>query len=213
MLRCFFSAALCVSMSAYSTFAAPIQLISGLPSSYQPGQPVSFDVVLPAISNLGSYNIDLVLESTTGTAGTDFYFDVAATTPAAASYVFPSSANFVDAANTDSATRHRITLTDFDLAGTNVVPGTNDRVATVVFRTLPTYSGALSLFADAPLLLLDTPDAVATPVPGFQSLQNDIAAAEHTTLTLVPEPTSVTVVVLQFTLVLAVCRRGRPAMN
>jgi len=191
MIRHLLLGALLLGTLALPAKSAPIQLIDGLPSSYTPGQPVTFDVHLPPISNLGSYNVDVVLESDTGIAGTDFYFDVAATTPAATNYVFPSSANFFDAANVDPVMRHRISLTDFDFTGVNVAPGTNDRVANVVFQTAPTFTGNLSLFVDADGLILDTPDIVPTPVPGFASLQADIAASGPIELPAVPEPASV----------------------
>jgi hypothetical protein len=166
---------------------APIQLIEGLPSEYKPGDPIAFEVRMPAITNLGSYNIDLVLESSTGTAGVDFYFDVAATQPASAHYVFLSTANFFDAANVDSASRHRLTLTDFDLEGMNAVPGTNDRVATVVLQTLSSFFGHLALSVDTEGLILDTPDS-PTPVSGFDTLQADIAASGVSVIVPVPEP-------------------------
>jgi hypothetical protein len=148
-----------------------------------------FDVRLPAISNLGAYNIDLVLESSAGNAGTDFFFDVAATAPALTNYVFPSTANFLDATTVDSSMRHRITLTDFAFAGVNV-GGMNDHVATVLFRTTPLFKGPLRVFVDTPLLILDTPSAVPSPVPGFDVIRNDIAAAGAFELALVPEPSS-----------------------
>jgi hypothetical protein len=169
---------------------ADIQLIEGLPSSYTPGQPVAFDVRLPAITELGSYNIDLVLESTSGTAGVDFFFDVAATAPTVTNYIFPSAVNFFDAVNIDSPSQHRITLTDFDVAGVNVIPGANDRVATVVFQTTSNFDGPLSVFVAAPLLILDTPNVVPTPVPSFDAIQDDIAAAGPIDLTPVPEPST-----------------------
>jgi hypothetical protein len=166
---------------------AAIQL--NLPSEgYVPGEPVALDVRLPDITDLGSYNIDLVLESNTGTAGSDFFFDVAATVPAPTNYVFPSDANYFDAANVDSPMRHRITLSDFDLSGVNVVSGVNDRVASVVFRTAPTYHGQLTLFVDAPGLILDTPDVDPTPVAEFATIQSDTAAAPDVVLDPVPEP-------------------------
>src|SRR5687767_8394436 len=79
-------------------FGASLQLIGGLPNSYVPGQPIAFDVRLPAVTNLGSYNVDVVLEASAGVAGTDFFFDVAATTAAATNYVFPSATSFFAAA-------------------------------------------------------------------------------------------------------------------
>jgi hypothetical protein len=46
----------------------------GLPATYTPGGAFTFDVRLEGATNLNLYNIDLVLNSNLGTAGTDFYF-------------------------------------------------------------------------------------------------------------------------------------------
>lgn len=194
---------LMIAMVAAANFraaalGAPIQPIVGAPSAYVPGQLVTFEVRLPEAANLGAYNVDVVLESSFGSAGVDFYFDVDATTPATAGYVFPSSANYFDAAIVDSTSRHRITLTDFDFLGGSVTVGVNDRVATVALRTAPTFSGLLSLFVDAPLLILDTPDAVPTPVPGFDAIKTDIAAAGAIELQVVPEPHGAVLIVTAF---------------
>jgi hypothetical protein len=190
MLRNLFAAAIGIALLPAAVLAVGFQPIVGLPGSFIPGQGVSFDVRLPSITNLGSYNIDLVLESNVGTAGVDFFFDAAATGPASMSYVFPSTLNYVDAVTVDSATRHRITLTDFDLSGVNVVGGTNDRVATVVFGTSAAFKGPLSIFVDAPLLILDTPDVPPTSVAGFSMIQSEIAIAAGLDLIAVPEPST-----------------------
>jgi hypothetical protein len=192
-----------------SAAAAPLQLIVGAPDSYVPGQPVAFEVRLPAIANLGAYNIDLALESNAGTGGVDFYFDVAGTIPASANYVFPLAQNYFDAATTDSSTRHRLSLTDFDLAGVDVVPGANDRVATVTLRTSSTFNGPLSLFVDAPLLILDTPDIVPTAVVQFAAIQSDIAAAGPFELSAVPEPSALFLVLVMGAAAMIKRRAGR----
>jgi hypothetical protein len=189
MHRYLIAALVCLGWLTQSGRGDPFQPIVGLPHSYLPGEPVMFDVRLPAISNLGAYNIDLVLESSAGNAGTDFFFDVAATTPAVTSYVFPTTANFLDAATIDSSMRHRSTLTDFAFSGVNVAGG-NDHVATVIFRTTPLFNGPLRVFADTPLLILDTPSVVPTPVQGFDAIKNDIAAAGSFELMPVPEPSN-----------------------
>ena len=80
---------------------------------------------LPPAANLGAYNIDVLMQSAEGTAGSDFSFDVAATMAASPGYVFPSAANFFDAVNTDTPSLQRLTLTDFDLAGVDVVASAN----------------------------------------------------------------------------------------
>jgi hypothetical protein len=140
------------------------------------------------MSNLGSYNIDLTLESSIGTAGVDFFFVIAATGPASTNYVFPSVANFFDAANVDATFRHRITLSDFDFSGVNVIPGTNDQVASVVFQTTPSFAGQLALSVDSGGLILDTPNINPMPVPGFNGLKTDIAASGPIEIRPVPEP-------------------------
>lgn len=169
-------------------FAAPIQLIEGLPSTYTPGQPVTFQVRLPSVTDLGSYNIDLVVEGNSGIAGVDYSFDVAATMPSATSYIFPSATNFFDAANVDSPMRQRITLSDFDFAGVDIVPGTNDLVANVVVNTAANFLGSLSLFADPNGLILDTPDVEPTPVLEYQSIHAGVADSPPFVLPPVPEP-------------------------
>jgi hypothetical protein len=193
MSRYILAAVLCPALFAPPVFSAPFQPIVGLPPAYQPGGPVAFEVQLPAITDLGSYNIDLVVEGSVGIAGTDFFFDVGATGPASTNYVFPSTANFFDAENIDSPTQHRITLSDFDFVGVNVVPGTNDRVATVWLQTLASYTGSLNIFVDASNVILDTPDEEPTPVQGFAAIQADIQEAGAVPLPVVPEPSSVAI--------------------
>jgi hypothetical protein len=189
MLRCIIAALCCLGGLPQCGWGDPFQPIVELPNSYVPGQPVTFDVRLPAITNLGAYNIDLVLESNAGDAGIDFYFDVAATAPASTGYIFPSTANFFDATTVDSSMRHRITLTDFAAFGVDVAR-TNDRVATVVFSTTPEFNGALRVFVDTSLLILDTPNVVPTPVLGFDAIRNAISSAASIELLPVPEPSS-----------------------
>lgn len=188
----FFGAVALLAIGAHcsSGLAAPLDLV-GVPGTYSPGSPVSFDVVLPPINNLGSYNIDLVLSGTEGAAGTDFFFDVAATDAAISQYVFGSIANYLDAVNVDSALAHRLTLSDFDLTGVDVMSGLNDRIATVFVGTSPSYQGELSIAFDVGGLILDTPDVTPTPVADFAQISSDTQAGGAVTLTLVPEPGAV----------------------
>jgi hypothetical protein len=201
----------CVAGLSHTLFGSTIGFIDGLPDSFIPGQPVAFDVRLPSIVNLGAYNIDVVVESSTGAPGTDFYFDVTGTVPAASKYIFPSTANYFDAANVELPGRHRITLSDFEFAGITVLPGTNDRVATVVLRTLPSFSDSLQVYVDAQSLILDTPDVTPTPVDGFESLKSDLESANPAVLSAVPEaPTfALTIVSILGAPLLKLFRRSR----
>jgi len=189
---------LCQPANSAPISSAPISIFMGLGNSFIPGGALSFDVVLPNVSNLGAYNIDLLLESTSGNAGVDFYFDVAATAPATSRYVFPSSVNYFDAANVDASLRHRLTLSDFDFAGADVVAGVNHVVAHVVVRTSPDLFAPLTLSVDANALILDTPAVTPTPVDGFAALVSDIAANGGVQLNPVPEPNSLRLLAAAF---------------
>jgi hypothetical protein len=189
MLRYALAAVFCLGWLAQPGRGDPFQPIVNLPNAYIPGQPVAFNVRLPAISNLGAYNIDLVLESSVGNSGTDFYFDVTATTPASANYIFASHTNFFDAVTVDSPLRHRITLTDFAFSGVDVT-GANDYVATVAFRTAPMFHNPLRIFVDSSQLILDTPSIPPASVQRFNVIQNDIAATGSAELVAVPEPST-----------------------
>jgi hypothetical protein len=72
----------------------------------------------------------------------------------------------------------------------------------VVFQTLATYDGTLNVFVDAPLLLLDTPDEVPTPVEGFAEIQANIEESGPVVLPPVPEPPSVELCGLALSIVL-----------
>jgi hypothetical protein len=70
------------------------------------------------------------------------------------------------------------------------VSGANDQVAHVVLRTLPTFHAPLSVFVDAPSLILDTPDDVPTAVLGFDTIQAGTAEAGAVEVPSVPEPSA-----------------------
>ncbi|MBA3482492.1 MAG: hypothetical protein H0T51_11810 [Pirellulales bacterium] len=180
-----------VSLAILSStgLGAPVYL-EGLPASFTPNAAITFDVMLPPITGLGAYNIDLVLSSDSGVAGGNYFFDVAATSPAPSHYAFPSSANYFDAVNIDSPNRQRLTLTDFVLNGVSIVSGTNDRVARVVIGTTASFFGNLELSIDADGLLLDISDTTSTPVPEFESIRMATAMTPAVVLRPVPEPST-----------------------
>jgi len=181
------------SSIALNGIAAPVA-ISGLSGSYTPGGTVSFEVSLPPITNLGSYNIDLLLTGTSGVAGTDFFFDLAATNAASSAYVFASTTNYFDAVNVDSPLVHRLTLSDFDFTGVDVTAAVNDRVATVAIGTTGGFQGDLSLAIDTAGLILDTPDNTPTPVQGFSQIVADTSAAGDFDIVVVPEPSALAII-------------------
>lgn len=169
------------------THAAPISM-KGLGETYTPGNSFSFEVSLPEIQNLGAYNIDLLLSSNSGVAGVDYFFDVDATIPAPSMYVFPTSPNFFDAALVDSFSAHRLTLTDFNFSGVEVLSDVNDLVAIVTIGIESSFQGDLMLSFDIDGLFLDTPAILPTSVSEFDDIRTNTEALEPVILTLIPEP-------------------------
>ncbi len=168
----------------------PIDLLEDVPTTYVPGEPIEFQLRLPAISNLGAYQIDVLVESSAGTAGVDFTFDLPSASAATSGYVFSSSANFAAATNVEGPNRQRLTLTDFFLDGTDVVPGGNDLISTIVLQLSASLRASLNIKVDASSLILDTPQLAPTSVPEFQFIQNGIFASGAATLRAVPEPSA-----------------------
>lgn len=158
---------------------------------YLPGQTNSFLFRLPAMTDLGAYNIELLLTSPTGAAGTDFYFDAGVTTPASSGYVFPTSENFFASTNVLSGNRHSLTLSDFSLTGVDVLEGANDAVAIVAFRTSPLFTGVLSLSLEEGTFQLDIPNSSGTAVPEFAAVRGAVAADVNGNLHAVPEPVGI----------------------
>ena len=166
----------------------PALFFEGAPDAYVPGEPFTVQVGVPPITDLGAYNVDIALTSDTGDAGTDFLFDVAATVPATTDYVFPSSANFFDAANVDSPSQHRITLSDFDFTGVDVTADVNDMVAILTILTSADFDGDLSLSFDVGGLILDTPAVTPTPVDQFTGIFAATRDSPSLDIRPIPEP-------------------------
>jgi len=197
---------------------APVLELSGIPSTFVPGESVTFDVLLADATDLASYNVVLTLDLTAGMVGTDAYF-VAPTAPVSR-YVFGAdTAYFAATVLTVGATQF-LTLSDFHdpdgdgtLEGVNTVAGANDRIATVTIATQAGLCGDLRLSFDASALELDTPSLGApVPIDGFAALQSSLAAQGPVGVTAIPEPATLSLAVLAFIAAVAGrCRTsGRP---
>lgn len=181
---------LLVASLALPSYAATIDI-----GAYVPGQPSAFVFRLPPVSNLGAYNVELLLTSPTGVAGTDFFFDNGATVPAASEYVFPSVENFFASTNVLPGNIHSLTLSDFSPTGVNVVAGTNDAVTSVVFGTSPSFNGVLSLSLGEDTFQLDTPDVTPTSVPEYAAARTTVVADVTVSIPPVPEPSAIVLAV------------------
>jgi hypothetical protein len=200
-VRC--SAFICASVALFlvtcSLSASPLLSMEGLPSTYVPGESITFNVTLTGATNLGSYFTELLLEAPGGVTGSDVWFEVPAAP--ASRYVFlADSANFAASA-AKFGQRYALSISDLhdadgdgDLEGVDALAGVNDRIAAVTIRTSPSLTGQLMLSIDATSLELDTPavDGAGNPVPvsGFSGLVASLAAAGPSRVDQVPEPSS-----------------------
>ncbi|QDT02564.1 hypothetical protein K227x_09420 [Rubripirellula lacrimiformis] len=208
-----------MALMATVASSAPVRLLFP-DSTFTPGSQFFFSVELPTATNLGSYQIDLLLSGSSGTAGVDYFFDLAGTDAAMTGYVFPSDGQFFDTVNLDSAMSQRLTLSDInfdgmDVNGAGVVSGTNDAIANIVVSTLPTFSGSLMFSVDADALILDTPDLTPTSINEFATIQADTVAVAPQTVTAaaVPEPSGIAMLAVAAVGVLTLRRRRKIAFG
>ncbi|MBL9165597.1 MAG: hypothetical protein JNL18_22920 [Planctomycetaceae bacterium] len=202
------SLCLCTLYFAIPSYASSLESASLL-SGYLPGQPQSFIFSLPPVTDLGSYNVELLLTSPTGVAGTDFYFDALATTPAANNYIFSSAENFFVSANVVPGNIHSLTLSDFSSAGVDVVTGANDEVASIVLRTSASFNGVLSLSLGVDTFQLDTPASTPTSVSEYASALAAAVAEVNSEVSPVPEPGTAGICIASTLLVGYRLRRSR----
>jgi hypothetical protein len=194
-----FACLLFVLLPASSSLGATVRFIDILSTTYTPGTPYNLKVALPGMTNLGSYQVDVKMSSTSGVAGTDYFFSGFIPSPPVGGavtrgYVFPSSANFAKSTNS-TPSETVISLTDFnfdgtDIVGVNVLENANDLLGELTIMTLPSFSGNLSLSFDPTTLILDTPAVPPASVAEFAQIRTELAGQSplNLTTTAVPEP-------------------------
>jgi hypothetical protein len=184
-----------LGLMALPATAAPVQFLD-LPATFTPGTPFGFKLALPAMTNLGAYEISISLTGDGGIAGTDFYFDGMTSQliggAVTRGYVFSTLDNFFSTTN-NSGNESIFTLSDFDLTGVDVTDGVNDLLGEISIMTLPGFRGRLRLAVDADSLIFDTPDFTSTSVREFAAIQNDTRLQSPSDVfpddaTAVPEP-------------------------
>lgn len=167
--------------------------VTGLPATYAPGSPLTFQVDLSGAADLNSYDVGLDLTSSKGTAGTDFYFTGSPSTnrppDSADTYVFGSNLSvspvgFLATPSLVLSTNTAVlSLSDFLSSGGSVADASpNTMLATVVVDTTPS-AGNLTLSFDGTALELLT--------PGGQTVPGTVSSPNPPTVTAtVPEPSS-----------------------
>ena len=196
--------------------------VSGLTTTYTPGNTLTFEVGLTGATNLNSYNIALDLTSNKGTAGTDFYFlGSPGTYPPASganSYVFDSGlgvsspCGFVATADTVLSTNTALlNLSDFLDEGEFVSDsGSDTMLATVLLKTTPA-AGNLALSFDGSVLELLTPEG--QPVSGFGTLAANLNSFNLPAVAPVPEPGTLALLTVAGIIAAAGWRRKKGSWN
>ena len=187
-------------------------LVDGLPESYIPGENFVFDVRLTGAEDLNLFSIDLLLTAENGIAGIDFFFNETATIETPSRYVFDlpgvTPDGFAASANVDGVYA-TMNLSDLLAPGEMVdtVDGINDLVATISVTTTPA-AGSLTLDFDTSFLELL--DDSGNPIPGFDELAARLEASDGESITAVPEPGSLCLLLSLLTVsgLLAACRHA-----
>lgn len=191
-------------MNACSQFFLPAFLVLCLTSitsaavvvvpeltTYVPGESIELRVELPAISNLASYTIDVLVDSPGGVAGVDFDIDESASGNDTGSPVFVDATNFDQFVGVDAGRLFYSVGNFIDPDSTDITPGVNDVAAVFTLTTEASLSGPLSISIDADNLILDQPGLPFQSVDGFDGIIADTVAIAPVVLTAVPEPSVV----------------------
>lgn len=121
--------------------ADTLPLITDLPATYTPGEAFTFKVSVPTLFDFTNYTLQLVF--TTDPINPPLFASASA---AASNYVYPSSAGFQSTLSTVLDSNEVIlTLSDSTTPGVEVVPGTNDQIATVTVTPGLSLTGPIRL--------------------------------------------------------------------
>jgi hypothetical protein len=188
------------------TSAAAGLIFQLMPPAYTPGDTFSFEVWLTGAQNLNSYNIDLVMTSSAGIAGTDFYFHSDTGSPPSMRpadsedrYVFDESQYGIDpgdlffaATASVSGAEARLNLSDavLDFVTEVTTNSPYDKIATV-WVTTTANAGVLNFSVDDSFLFLD--DSFGAPIPNYGDFSGSNLPSEDVQLSdtgVIPEPSS-----------------------
>ena len=134
-------------------------MISGLPSSFTPGDDFEFVVTLDEdVTGLELFDVNLTMGSTAGSPGTDFAFS--AVRPDDADYVFGSLGLAFLANPGFDSTNAFLNVSDFDISPVNVTA--TYLLAVVTVATTPA-AGDLNIDFDALNLLVSASDGIVLP--------------------------------------------------
>jgi hypothetical protein len=124
--------------------AETLPLIEGVPATYSPGQSFTFDVRVPFLPDLTSYNLQILFGAQTNDPALLAFPTVADPVPAGR-YVFTSNENFSFSFDAPpGASEVSLTLSDFN---SSVVarPGINDTIARITVLPDANFTGPIQI--------------------------------------------------------------------
>lgn len=125
---------LCASPARADT----LPMFDGVPGTYAPGTPFTFNVTLPLVTDFTGYTLELVFTANTASPG------LTASAAPASPYPFGSTANFTTSTDTPTGTTEfHLLLSDFTSPGVVASPG--DTLATVTVQTDAALRGDITL--------------------------------------------------------------------
>ncbi len=141
MKRIAFAVFALVACCASPAWAETLPLITGLPATYTPGVPFTFNLSVPPLPDFNSYTLELVF--TTEPINPPLFAEGSA---AVANYVYPDAVGFTSTLNTFVDTNQVVlTISDTTAPAVTVTPGTNDQLATITVTPDATLTGPIQL--------------------------------------------------------------------
>ncbi len=235
MVRTSLLAAALLALGAGQASAALMMSLDGLPASYIPGTPFTFNVLLQGAEDLSAFNIELRMTASDATAvpDVDFRFDdprlvfglpgdpppgVPLSGPHR--YVFADSIAAGDFNWGYAGTATPVGATDIlamgdflDLGGADTVAGENDVVAAVTV-VADRNVGDLVFSIDTDPFALLLVDPFFGNISGYDDLVGVLDSGPLATVSsgadaVIPEPSSLAIFGLMFVCGVALCRRAR----
>ena len=130
------------AVSAKPALADTLPLISGAPSTYTPGTPFSFEITVPQINGLSSFNVNLLFNATSQNLA-------ASATPNSSSYVFTTTSGFTPNPALSSAgpgpTQISLEFGDSTSTPVNTTTGVNDVLGVVTVNPAANLTGPITV--------------------------------------------------------------------
>jgi len=146
MLRMPFAVAVAfAALTAGTSRADVIPLFNDVPATYIPGTPFTFQIIVPEVNGLNSFNVDLIFD----TAVTSPDITVSAA-PLASQYVFPTTSGFTTSSFTGPGPNEvSVLFSDSAITPVTTVTGVNDLLGVVTVSPGADLTGPITISFDS----------------------------------------------------------------